>query len=159
MNRLKVENILLPFICLLIMWALLWPFLPTPGSLDFHLHDTYIVINPRIHIFFLGYCILLFALYKYIRRKTGQVHFVTGLLHISITVLFIIYFLWLSYFGGYKNEAPRRYLDYSQWGKWHEERSLYVAAISIIIVVAAQIAFFVYLLAIRLRRTGQEVIS
>ena len=143
MNKFRIENLLLLFICILAIALVAWPPFIERSSLDIHIYDTYFVFGgSAIASFLLGYCFLLFALYKVLRHKLRRVHFTMAFIHIAVTVLYIVY---CYLFADFRTPAaPTRYLDYAAWNKPLYRSSFFIATL---LFVAIQIIFFVYFFA------------
>ena len=147
----KIERLLLVFICLLIVGMICWPFLLNRASWDFHVHDTYYVVTTQpVIVYGFVYCCFLFGLYTVVRKKSGRLNLAIGLFHIIATTAFIGFFLSLAFFVYDSNRAgfPRRYMDFSKLNLYHRflylpfyERWLFVL---LLLFLAAQLIFFVY---------------
>jgi cytochrome c oxidase subunit 1 len=145
MNKLKSERFLLIFICLLTVAGLLWPALSNNITWDYHLHDTYYVVNTlSIVVYSLFYCCLLFGLYTIIRGRHKGVNAFVGLFHIVATIGFIVFILWGDFFVD-NSPTPRRYLDYSGLASY-SYISLYekISFVLLLLFLVAQLVFFVY---------------
>lgn len=115
MRNVKIEWTLLLFISMLIGIMVFWPFFDHPYFVDFHIHDTYLIVGPMpILIFFLTYSCLLFVMYSFLRRRYGQVHALLASFHVIVTCLFSTFII----FGNqllmrHTHGHPRRYLIYT----------------------------------------------
>jgi len=145
MDKIKVERLLLFFICLLILAGLLWPDLLNNVSWDYHFQDTYYVVNTlSIVIYSLFYCCLLFGLYTLIRGKLGGINTFVGLFHISASIGFIAFILCGNLFVD-NNPTPRRYLDYSTRSSFsYISPYKKIGFVLLLLFLVAQLVFFVY---------------
>lgn len=140
MDRLKVETILLVFICLMIVAMSLFPLALGLPDIDIHVHDTYYILSGfHVAILLLVYCLLLLALYKILRRKIGSVSFLAGLLHIGITVFSISAFFSNKYFAIYGHS---RY--YAGYGGFDTPVHIDFQFIITTLFIVAQAGFFFY---------------
>jgi heme/copper-type cytochrome/quinol oxidase subunit 1 len=137
MRKFKVENILLVFICLFICVMILIPSTIRPLSIDIHIHDTYYIIGGlHFSLFLLVYCFFLFALYKRLRRRTGDIKMAVALPHIFLTIFVIVVFLVSEYFVIYSRPGPMNIDDY-------EYRMSFRFILTSLFIVA-QVGFFFY---------------
>ena len=135
----KVENLLLLPIVVLFVLSLL----AGNSTLDIHLHDTYYVINNyNLAKWFTWWLVVMFILYKLIRRKQGRVDERWAVPHIAVTVVLIA----LMWFPAVMDNGPmpRRYLDYGndmlqQMITWY--RIIFIGGLVFALV---QLAFLVY---------------
>jgi len=113
----KVENILFLFICLYGGIMMLSPGMVRPESVDFHVHDTYYIVSGLyVALFLLMYCLLLFALYRMLRRRRRDIHFGGALFHILVTIFFVVIFLrsesLLTYSGPIRRDRSPGMVDW-----------------------------------------------
>ena len=123
----KVENSLILPVLFLYVWSL-----TISGSLDFHLHDTYFVVEGFSALRGLaGFLLILFGLYKTIRYRHDIINLFIAVPHILLTCI-LIGCLLVSF------EGKRNYVDFSSWN------SVQLGAMGLLSFLLLQVIFVIY---------------
>jgi heme/copper-type cytochrome/quinol oxidase subunit 1 len=121
----------------------LWNGLVEKPSLSLNIYDTYYIIDSRsIGWRFLLTCLIIFVLYKLIRKKHQVIHFWVSRIHLIGTMgamAVLLYFSVSDYFSG----RPRRYIQIN------DDRTNYLqlaSALAGTMLILLQICFLLYFL-------------
>lgn len=104
----------------LLLWTtaliLIASFFAFGQTVDFHLHDTYFVVDMTF-IFWATIILLLFFWAMYLLTKRVLFSKVLTWIHIILVILSSTALLALAYYSDYQGMAgaPRRYYDFSSW--------------------------------------------
>lgn len=127
----KIENWLLFPVLVLFCWSF-----ANPGTLDFHIHDTYFVIaGVSVWRYFAAFLLIVFGLYKTIRNRHQTINRVFAVSHILITIL-------LTGFMVIPFTSEPKYIDYSNWKSYQSK--LQWDAIAVITYLLTQVIFLIY---------------
>lgn len=139
----------LPALCLsgaalLMIIGLVARVLVPDNTIDIHLHDTYLVIA-HFHIVALAASVMLFfagVYYIFPRIFKRQVYRVPGIIHIVITLVYLVILIWPVHYTGIAG-TPRRYYDYASHKVFNSFSSINTLIASVtVICFAAQLIFF-----------------
>jgi cytochrome c oxidase subunit 1 len=111
---------------------------------DFHLNDTYFLIEVTHVFWFLAAFALFFWMIYFLTSKILFSKILTRT-HIIITILTFIVFIVTLYFGDNSfNSAPRRYYDYNSWNSFYKYSNYNKAiVITIGVLLMGQIIFLI----------------
>jgi heme/copper-type cytochrome/quinol oxidase subunit 1 len=133
----KIENWLLIAACLLLVSSFL-----LTQTVDIHLHDTYYIIAgfsiARLTAF---WTLLVFLLYKIIRRRRNTVSTKAIVLHSATTFIPVIFILF--YWSGNGAQRPR-YLDYSSWHTPGPGFQSLLLPVLMLLCIVSQVIFLLY---------------
>lgn len=128
----KIENWLILPVMILFVWSLT----VANYTLDFHLTDTYFVVDGAFMLRFLGgVLLLLFGVYKTIRHRHHNINRTFAVPHILITIL-------LTGFLLIPVATEIKFVDYSNW-KSYQSKLLWPAVV-VIAYVLTLIIFLIY---------------
>lgn len=123
------------------------------GVVDIHLHDTYIVVaHGHILLLFAVGVLFLWSAYKVIRAMFRSK--LLTWIHVIMTISAVFLLLYSLFFGtDVFSSTPKRYIDLSGWDHFSNlSGNLQLAVYSTFLLVIAQAAFVVNLVAGFLRR-------
>ena len=145
----KIENLLLLLPLLLIVVGEIFI---ANSTIDIHLHDTYYVVSPiPMALRFTGWLIILFILYKVIRKRHGSINNKWAIPHILISTIFIGIILFSYLF----NPVPRRFLSNSPETVMQVatayQRYNQLLIVSSIIFLSAQVIFLLYFITMMIK--------
>lgn len=144
----KIENLLVLPMLLLLVWAIF----SKGATLDFHIYDTYYVVDSAwLALQMLIVVLLFFVLYKLVRRRHQRVSRTWVITHFSVSTALIL-ITWFSV--GMFNKRSKGLVDYSEafnhrLPAW--ELAIGMAVLSFLVL---QLTVFAYLI-IRLIRPAK----
>ena len=117
------------------------------SALDFHAHDTYIIVPTRVIIIpILFYIFLMYFCYQFIRRKNGNTNLLISVFQIiGLCLLSLSISIPTNYQG--LVSKPRRYYDYTVWKSFNEFISdNWYPIFAILLFIISQLIFLIYFL-------------
>lgn len=133
----KMENwLLVPAFLLLVSFFFLH------RTIDVHIHDTYYVITGSFVAQWAAYWVLLlFLLYKLLRKRHDTVNGKLFRLHVTTTFIPLFFILFLGYIT---NSKTAQYLDYSNWQQLEPRFQASTAMILTLLFLLSQVTFLLY---------------
>ena len=118
-------------------------------SFDFHLHDTYFIIDkPYNPLLFFLYSLFVYACYFTLRKFNKPISRIIVVIQITGLILPIIYRLFSYNYEGLAG-MPRRYYDYSAWESFKTFAMINKAVTFLTLYfIISQLLFFFYFLTI-----------
>jgi heme/copper-type cytochrome/quinol oxidase subunit 1 len=143
MKKFKIEDLFVPVSAIYLLFTLLWNGLVEKSSLSLTIYDTYYVIDSRsMGWLFFFTSLIVFVLYKLIRKKSPAIYFWVSHIHFYGSMGTMAVLLYFS-IAGYFSVSPRRYIQIK------DDSSNYLQLASVLtglVFLLSQICFLSYFL-------------